>query len=428
MRHGSGHLFVPPRHAMHSEFETSMDFTLNEERRAVVELADELGRTTFAPVAERWDRERRYPHENVERLREEGLLGMTIPKRFGGGGRPLLDVVLAIEQVSKYCATTGRILVETNMGTLGVVMAYGTDEQRELIAERILEDGDKPTIGMTEPGAGTDLRSLETTATRAGDAYVIDGIKHWITGGGLAETNLVFARIREEDGSDHGIGAVLVDRSTPGFEVLDRERQLGVRGMPEATLRFDNCEVPVENLVLRDRENGFKRLMQAYNAQRVGASAVALGIAQGAHDLAVEYMLDREQFDRPIAEFQGLRWRMAESEMELHAARLLVHRAAAAAAIHPNNAMFPDMHEAAIAKAYTADAAFEVVNESLQMFGAMGYGDRTPLERMLRDVRMFKIGGGTTEAQRNVIAKTVFDSAEARKDPLLDRFDPIDEG
>ena len=385
-----------------------MDFQLNEEQKMLVGLADRMGREEFAPKAARWDRNHEYPHENVEALRRAGLLGMTIPKKFGGPERPLIDVVLVIEQIAKHCGVTARIVVETNMGALGSVMAYGTEAQQREIARRVLEDGDKPVIGMTEPGAGTDLTALKTTAVERGGGYVINGTKHWITGGGISKTNLIFARIVDRDGGDQGIGGILVDLGTPGFSIGRVEDAMGLRGIPEAELIFRDCEVPAANLVVRDPKDGFKKLMNGYNAQRIGASSVALGLAQGAHDLAVEYMGQRVAFGRKLQEFQGLDWMMAESEIKIEAARLLIYRAACNARLLANNVMLPQMKEASIAKAYTGHAAFEVVSESLQMFGAAGYSRDLPLERMLRDVRMFQIGGGTSKAQLNMIARSIF--------------------
>lgn len=385
-----------------------MDFQLNEEQKVLVDLADRMGREEFAPKAARWDREHEYPHENVEALRRAGLLGMTIPKKFGGPERPLIDVVLVIEQIAKYCGVTARVVVETNMGALGSVMAYGTEAQQGEIARRVLEDGDKPVIGMTEPGAGTDLTALKTTAVERDGGYVINGTKHWITGGGISKTNLIFARIVDRDGGDQGIGGILVDLGTPGFSIGRVEDAMGLRGIPEAELIFRDCEVPAANLVVRDPKDGFKKLMNGYNAQRIGASSVALGLAQGAHDLALEYMGQRIAFGRKLREFQGLDWMMAESEIKIEAARLLIYRAACNARLLANNVMLPQMKEASIAKAYTGHAAFEVVSESLQMFGAAGYSRDLPLERMLRDVRMFQIGGGTSQAQLNMIARSIF--------------------
>ena len=385
-----------------------MEFRLDEEQRALVGLADRMGRELFAPKAARWDREHEYPHENVEALRRANLLGMTIPRRFGGPERPLIDVILVIEQIAKYCGVTARIVVETNMGALGAIMAYGTEAQQRETARRVLEDGDKPAIAMTEPNAGTDLTALRTTATERDGRYVVNGTKHWITGGGISRTNLVFARIVDSDGRDHGIGGVLVDRGTAGFAVGRVEDAMGLRGIPEAELVFTDCEVPAANVVVRDAQEGFKKLMNGYNAQRVGASAVALGIAQGAHDLAVDYMGRREAFGKKLREFQGLEWMAAQAQTRLDAARLLVYRAACNARPLANNVMLPEMREASMAKAFVGHEAFEVVSESLQMFGAAGYSRDLPLERMLRDVRMFQIGGGTTQAQLNMIARSIF--------------------
>jgi len=385
-----------------------MEFQLSEEQRSLVDLANRMGREQFAPRAARWDRNHEYPHENVETLRRAGLLGMTIPRKFGGQERPLIDVVLVIEQIAKYCGVTARVVVETNMGALGCIMAYGTEAQQREVARRVLEDGDKPAIGMTEPNAGTDLTSLRTTARARGDVYVINGTKHWITGGGISRTNLIFARIVDEEGKDQGIGGVLVDKGTRGFTVGRIEDAMGLRGIPEAELIFADCEVPAANVVVRDRQDGFKKLMNGYNAQRVGASAVALGLAQGAHALAIDYMCQREAFGRKLKDFQGLEWIVAEGEMRLEAARLLIYRAACNARKLANNVMLPEMKEASMAKAFVGHEAFHVVSESLQMFGAAGYSSALPLERMLRDVRMFQIGGGTSQAQLNMIARSLF--------------------
>jgi len=385
-----------------------MDFQLNDEQKQIASLLDDLGAHEFASKAPRWDENHEYPWENIHKLKEHGILGMTIPKKYGGQECSLLDAVLAIETTAKYCGVTARAIVETNMGALGCIMAYGSEEQRKLVAHRVLEEGDKPAIGMTEPEAGTALTDLKTTAVRKDDRYVVNGTKHWITGGGISVTNLIFARFIE-DGRDLGIGGILVDKGTPGFTFGRVERAMGLRGIPETELIFDNCEVPTENVVVKgDGTEGFKKLMYGYNGQRVGASAVALGIAQGAHDLAVEYMKTRKAFGRPICEFQGLQWEMAESEIKLNAARLLIQRAASNARDLPNNVKLPYMNEASMAKAYTGHAAFEVVSESLQMFGAYGYSQDLPLERMLRDVRMFQIGGGTTQAQINMVARSIF--------------------
>ncbi len=385
-----------------------MDFKLTNEQRHIVDLINELGRKEFAPKAAHWDENHEYPWANINILKECGLLGMTIPEEYGGQGRSLIDAVLAIEAAAKYCGVTGRILVETNMGALGCIMAYGNEEQRKLIAYRILEEGDKPAIGMTEPEAGTALTDLTTRADKKGEQYVINGTKHWITGGGISVTNLIFVRFFEDD-KELGIGGILVDKDTPGFTFGRVERAMGLRGIPETELIFNDCTVLVEDVVVApDGFESFKKLMNGYNGQRVGASAVALGIAQGAHDLAVNYMKGRKAFGKTLSEFQGLQWMMADSEVKLNAARLLIYRAASNARELPNNVKLPRMSEAAMAKYYTGHTAFEVTSESLRMFGAAGYARDLPIERMLRDVRMFQIGGGTSEAQINMVARSVF--------------------
>ena len=385
-----------------------MDFTLTDAQKQMIQTLEEAGRKEFAPRAARWDRNHEYPWENIELLKKLRFLGMTIPEKFGGQGRSLLDAALAIETTAKYCGVTARILVETNMGALGCVMAYGTEQQCKLVAHRILAEGDKPAIGMTEPEAGTALTDLTTRADKKGDGFVINGRKHWITGGGISQTNLIFVRFFD-DGKELGIGGVLVDKGTPGFTFGTVEKALGLRGIPETELLFDDCVIPKESVVVMgDGNEGMKKLMWGYNGQRIGASSVALGLAMGAHELAVRYMLQRKAFGKTLSEFQGLQWEMAQAEIKLNCAHLLICQAACNAQRLANNVQMPQMHEASMAKAYVGNIAIEVVSDSLQMFGAAGYSEDLPLERMYRDVRMFKIGGGTTEAQLNMLARHVF--------------------
>lgn len=375
----------------------------------MIQQLEEVGKSEFAPKAARWDQNREYPHENLERLRTLGILGMTIPARFGGREQPLLDAVLAVETVAPYCGVTARLIVETNMGALGCVLAYGTESQCTTVARRILGEGDKPTIAMTEPSAGTDLSRLTTRAYKQGDDWVINGKKHWITGGGISKTNLIFVRFSEGE-QELGIGAILVDKDTPGFSCGKVEKTMGLRGIPETELLFHQCVVPNENVVVAgDGTHGLKKLMTTYNAQRVGASAVAIGIARGAHELALRHMHERSAFGQPLSEFQGLQWEIARAELKLTAGYLLIAQAASNALHLPNNVMAPLKHEASMAKAFVGDAAIEVVSNSLQIFGAAGYSEDCPLERMYRDVRMFKIGGGTTEAQWNILARHILD-------------------
>jgi len=356
----------------------------------------------FAHRAAHWDRERSYPWPNVEAMVDAGLIGMAIPRAYGGEGASCIDVVKAVEQIARSCTLSARILVESNMGALGAIMAYGTEEQKQFCAPIVLA-GDKPAICITEPDAGSAATGMATTARRVGDRYLLNGTKHWITGGGVSKLYLVFARIFE-NGQDCGIGGFILHYdpeasiSPAGFEVVGRAHTMGLCGMPEAELRFTDVEISADR-ALRP-PGGFGDLMRAYNTQRVGAGTIAMGVAAGALDHATRYLLDREQFGRPIAEFQGLQWMLADMDTGVHAARLLLHEAARSA---PEGG-FPDRNLAARAKLFASETAIKVVNDALQMFGARGYSDMEPLERMYRDVRMFTIGGGTAQVLRTQVA------------------------
>ncbi|PWJ13793.1 acyl-CoA dehydrogenase family protein [Jannaschia seohaensis] len=344
----------------------------------------------FRERAATWDRDRRYCHENVADLAEAGLMGMSIPAAYGGPGLSLKEIVPVVEAIAGACTLTGRIVVEGNMGALSAVMTYGTEAQKALAAELVLA-GDKPAICITEPGAGSDATAMTTRATPVPGGWRLDGIKHWITGGGVSKLHLVFAQTKD------GIRGFLT-LPGEGLKVARLERTMGLCGMPEAELRFENHFVPDEMMI---PNASFGALIDAYNTQRVGAGTIALGVAAEAADRARDYLDRREQFDRPLSEFQGLQWMLADMDTELMAARLLLHDAAASA--DP----FPDRTKAARAKLMASETAVRVVDRALQMFGARGYGGEEPLERMYRDVRMFTIGGGTAQVLRNQIAAHV---------------------
>jgi alkylation response protein AidB-like acyl-CoA dehydrogenase len=356
------------------------------------------------PRAAAIDRDEQYPWDIVRALAEAKFLGMTIPTQYGGQGRSFLDAVLVIEEMAKACTVTGRIIVETNMGAISTVMAYGSEVQKRLAADLVLA-GDKPAICITEPQAGSDAMAMTTRADRRGDVYVVNGRKHWITGGGVSRLHLIFARVFDERGEDLGIGAFLAVRDeAKGLRVVRREATMGLRGMPEGELAFEDMEVPAAMAVVPPSgfRRGFADLMNAYNSQRVGAGTVAMGIAAGALDHALAWAKTREQFGRPIGEFQGLQWMLADMQTQLTAARLMLY--AAARSRGPAESAFPDPMLAAQAKIFASEAAIRIVNDALQVFGARGYSREFPLERMARDVRMFTIGGGTAQVLRTFVA------------------------
>jgi alkylation response protein AidB-like acyl-CoA dehydrogenase len=378
-----------------------MSIALTQDRILLRDQARELAQGQISARAAEVDRTEEYPWDHVEAMKNSGFLGMTIPQAYGGKGKDWLDAVLVIEEMAKACSIAGRIAVETNMGAVSAIMAYGSEEQKKLAADMVLS-GDKPAICITEPDAGSDASGMTTRADKRGNQYVLNGKKHWITGGGVSRLHLIFAKVFDEQGNFEGVGGFLAIRDeTEGLEIVKREPTMGLRGIPEAEVAFNDMELPPSSLIVPPRglKKGFADLMTAYNSQRVGAGTVALGIMEGAYELALDWTEKREQFGRPINEFQGVQWRLADMSIRIAAAQALIYKAA-----ESGKGGFPDKIMAAQAKIYTSENAIQVVNEALQLFGARGYSRNLPLERMARDVRMFTIGGGTAEVLRNVVA------------------------
>src|SRR5262252_3711011 len=380
-----------------------MTLGLDRDELTLQARACDFAASVVQPRAAAIDRDEQYPWDIVRALAEAKFLGMTIPAQYGGQGRSFLDAVLVIEEMAKACTVTGRIIVETNMGAISTVMAYGTEAQKRLAADLVFA-GDKPAICITEPQAGSDAMAMTTRADKRGDVYIINGRKHWITGGGVSRLHLIFARVFDERGENLGIGGFLAVRDeAKGLRVVRREQTMGLRGMPEGELAFEDLEVPAAMAVVPPSgfRRGFADLMNAYNSQRVGAGTVAMGIAAGALALATDWVKEREQFGRPIGEFQGLQWMLADMQTQLTAARLMLYQAARS---RGKDSAFPDPMLAAQAKIFASEAAIRIVNDALQMYGARGYSRDLPLERMARDVRMFTIGGGTAQVLRTLVA------------------------
>ncbi len=384
---------------------SGMIWELNQAQRALRQQARDLAQGIIAPTARATDQSEQYPWDNVRALTDAGFMGMTIPEAFGGRGLGYLDAVLVIEEMAKVCGVTARIVVEANMGAISAIMRYGSDVQRKLAADLVLA-GDKPAICITEPEAGSAATEMTTRAEPAGDGYVLNGKKHWITGGGISRLHLIFARVFDNEGNDQGIaGFIAVREQTKGLEIGKREPTMGLRGIPETEIVFNNMRIP-NDLVLMPPggfRRGFAELMNAYNSQRIGAATVALGLAAGAYAEALDFSKRREQFGRPICEFQGIQWMLADMDTQIEAARLLIHQAAS------SNEPFPDPKLAAQAKVFASEMAIRVTNDALQIFGARGYSRNLPVERMVRDARMFTIGGGTAQILRTVIASRILE-------------------
>ena len=385
-----------------------MTVELSADQRALQARVREFAQDHVRKRAPETDQSEQYPWDIVEKMVESGFFGMTIPTAYGGQGRSYLDAVLLIEEMAKECGVTGRIAVEANMGAISAIMAYGSDEQKKLAADLVLA-GDKPAICITEPAAGSAATEMTTRADKRGNVYVLNGAKHWITGAGVSRLHLIFARVFDEAGEEQGIGGFIALRDeTEGLRIGQREPTMGLRGIPEAEVFFEEMVVPPANLVLPPRglKKGFADLMTAYNSQRVGAGAVAFGLALGAYERALAYANEREQFGRPIAEFQGLQWMLADMSIQLEASRGLIYRAARSADIDGAWG-FPDALLAAQAKVFASEMAIRVTNDALQVFGAKGYSRNTGIERIVRDARMFTIGGGTAQILRTMIASRI---------------------
>jgi alkylation response protein AidB-like acyl-CoA dehydrogenase len=299
------------------------------------------------------------------------------------------------------------------MGAIGAILAYGSAEQRETAARYVLS-GDKPAICITEPDAGSAATDMTTTAVKSGNGYRLNGTKHWITGGGVSKLHLIFARLLE-DGVDQGIAGFIAFRDPDNHRVDDglvigeREPAMGLRGIPETQVHFRDMQLPADRILIPPGgvKRGFAGLMNAYNAQRVGAGTVALGIARGAYETALDYAKTRQQFGRPIAEFQGLQWLLADMSIALEAARLMIWNAAASAETGASG--FPDPLLAAQAKIIASETAIKVTNDALQIHGAMGNSRPRPRERMARDARMYTTGGATAQMLRNLVAGRILD-------------------
>ena len=375
--------------------------TFRQDARAMAERA-------FAPKAAYWDEEEIYPTENLKLLAELGYLGIVIPEEYGGSGAPIIQGTLLLEEIARVCFNTALVAQGAINGPSRAITILGNEEQKKRWLPGCVSGENIFGIGISEPGAGSAMTDMITSATPDGDHIILNGQKCFCTGGHVATHIMVFARWGKNPGP-RGIGALVVEKGTPGFEIGHPGPKMGGRGVAEVELFFDHCRVPVENLIMAGDPNStrsFKRLMSSFGPERVGNAAMCLGVAQGAYELARSYSLERKQFGKPICEFQGIQWKVADMATQIHAARLMIYRAA-------TNLVdgFPDPLEAAYAKLYANEMVQRVTNEALQIHGHYGFTREFPLERMVRDSRGFSLVGGTTEILRNTIAAMVYGRA-----------------
>ncbi len=374
-----------------------MNFTLTKEQELVRQMVRDFAVNEVKPIAAEIDVTERFPMENVKKMGELGMMGIPFPTEFGGAGGDVLSYILAVEELSKVCATTGVILSAHTSLCASLINENGTPEQKEKYLRDLCTGNKIGAFGLTEPGAGTDAAGQQTTAVLDGDNYILNGSKIFITNGGVADTFIIFAMTDKSKGTK-GISAFIVEKGFQGFSIGKKEDKLGIRASSTTELIFENCVVPKENLIGREGK-GFGIAMKTLDGGRIGIAAQALGIAEGALDEAIKYMKERKQFGRPIAAFQGLQWMVAEMSTKIEAARFLVYKAAW---LKENKQ--PYSIDAARAKLYAAELAMDVTTKAVQLFGGYGYTKEYPVERMMRDAKITEIYEGTSEVQKMVIS------------------------
>jgi alkylation response protein AidB-like acyl-CoA dehydrogenase len=371
---------------------------LSREEEELIAAIHEIAAERVAPRAAEIDRTGEFPWDMKALLAQQDILAMPFPTEYGGIGASELAIVRAIEELSRYCATTALLLAVQQLGSMPILLA-GSEEQKRKYFPPLARGEWLAAFGLTEAGSGSDAAAMRTVAVRKGDRYILNGSKRFITNGGLAQVTTVFA-LTDPQAGVHGISAFIVERDFPGFAVGRIEDKMGIKGSQTAELLFNDCEVPLENLIGREGE-GFKIAMRTLDRTRPGIGAQAVGIAQGALDLAVSYARQRVQFGRPIAENQGIQFMLADMATKVEAARLLVYNVAEM--IDRGEQRF-SMY-ASMAKMFASDIAMEVTSDAVQILGGYGYMKEYPAERMMRDAKITQIYEGTNQIQRLVIAR-----------------------
>jgi butyryl-CoA dehydrogenase len=374
-----------------------MDFELTELQRETQRLCREFAARELLPNARRWDEEHTFPKEAVKQLAELSLLGVAVPETYGGAGLDNVAYALAIEEISRGCASTGVILSVNNSLYSDPILKYGTEEQKQAFLVPFARGEKLGCFGLTEPEAGSDAAAQKTTAVRKGDVYAINGSKNWITNGPVADAIVLFA-MTDKAAGHRGISAFLVPTSTPGFSRAKPDRKMGICAALSCSIFFEDCRVPAKNLLGKEGDC-FKIAMSTLDGGRIGIAAQAIGIARAAFEEARAYSLDRKTFGQPIAQHQAIQFMLADMATEIDAARLLTHKAA-----HMKDAGVRHSAESAMAKLYASEMASRVANKALQVFGGQGYSKEFDAERHVRDARITEIYEGTSEIQRLVIS------------------------
>lgn len=376
-----------------------MDFILNEDQKMLRDTVRRIAEEKFAPLAAEIDEKEIFPSESVKILAENGLLGIQIPEEYGGAGAGMLAMVLVVEEVAKVCCSTSLNLTTQALASDPILLA-GTEEQKKNFLYRLASGQCLGACGITEPGAGSDVAGMKTTARRVDGGYILDGAKIFITNGGEAEIVTVLA-YTDKGKVNRGISMLILDKIMPGFTVGKKEHKMGLHGSDTREIVFDNVFVPADRL-LGPEGSGFRTLMTTFNYTRPAVGGQALGIAQGALDASIKYAKERVQFGKPLASFQGMQWMLAEMALSVEMARTIVYRAASMIDSEPDSPDLPKI--SSMAKWYASDAAMKVTTDAVQVFGGYGYVREYPVERMMRDAKITQIYEGTNQIQRTIIA------------------------
>lgn len=378
-----------------------MNFALTREQEFVRQMVREFAETEVKPIAAEIDETERFPMENVEKMAKLGMMGIPIPKEYGGAGGDVLSYIIAVEELSKVCGTTGVIVSAHTSLCASLIYEHGTEEQKQKYLVPLAKGEKIGAFGLTEPNAGTDAAGQQSIAIDMGDHYLLNGSKIFITNGGVADVFAVFAMTDRSKGT-RGITAFILEKGMPGFSIGKVEDKMGIRASSTTELIFEDVKVPKENMIGKEGR-GFGIAMKTLDGGRIGIASQALGIAEGALEEAITYMKERKQFGRELYKFQGLSWMMADMKVAIESARLLVYQAA-----WKKQNKLPYSEEAAMAKLHAANVAMDVTTKVVQLFGGYGYTKDYPVERMMRDAKITEIYEGTSQVQQMVISGSLF--------------------
>ncbi len=383
-----------------AEVSAGYEFSISDNQRMVAQMVKDFAEKNIRPHVMEWDEEQLFPIDLIKKLGELGLMGVLVPEEYGGSGFGYFEYVTTIVEIAKVCGSIGLSVAAHNSLCTGHILAFANDEQKHRWLPKLATAEWIGAWGLTEANTGSDAMGMNTTAVLDGDHYIVNGSKNWITHGKSSNVAVVMVRTGEK-GDSHGISTLVIEKGTPGFTHGKKENKLGMRASETTELIFDNCRVPKANLLGAEGE-GFKQAMKVLDGGRISIAALSLGIAKGAFEAAVKYAKERHQFGQPIANFQGISFKIADMATEIEAAELLIMQAA-----DLKNRGQNVTKQSAMAKYFASEVAVRVANDAVQIFGGYGYTKDFPVEKFYRDAKLCTIGEGTSEIQKIVIGREV---------------------